>query len=165
MPGQGKYTVYTPPSNEKNNLLAKLFPASPFSELVGKENEYRQVVTEQGNQFLTSDFVQGDPYFGAGVSRNYSLSPDLPAGAEGAWAAPGDPATTYFPDLSSPGPGKTDGVDKSTDTELKSSDIKPNYVPGGPNTGTRSPAETAKKIGSLLLGGNGTKMGSSDSSI
>ena len=110
MAGQGKYTIYAPISNDKNNLL-------------------------------------------------------ILAGADGAWKKSGDPANSFSPDLSSPGPGKTDGTDKSADPELKSSDIKPSYVPGGPNTGTKNPAAYAQKIASQILGVNSnTKLGSSDSS-
>jgi hypothetical protein len=72
----------------------------------------------------------------------------------------GGPANPYTPDMSSPGPGKTDGVDKSVDPEIKAEDIKPNYVPGGPNTGTKNPADYAKKIAAQVLGVK-SKMGSS----
>jgi hypothetical protein len=164
MPGQGKYTVYAPESNAKNTLLGKLFPASPMSEFVGKENEYRAQVTAIGNQYLTPAVAVGDKYFGTGVDLNYALSPDVLAGAEGMWKAAGDPATSFFPDVSSPGPGRTEGVDKNSDPGIKSSDVKPSYVAGGPTTGTRSPAEYAKKIGALVLGSGTTKPGSSDSS-
>jgi len=160
MPGQGKYTVYAPESNAKNNLLAKLFPSSPTSAYVGKEVEYRQVVVGQGNSSLKNGVQPGDSYFGPGVDMDYSNSPDINAKADGMWSAPGDPANSFFPDLSSPGPGKTDGVDKNVDPEIKSSDIKPNYVPGGPNTGTKNPAEYAKKIAAQKLGVS-EKMGSS----
>lgn len=164
MPGQGKYTVYAPESNEKNNMLGRLFPASPTSGFVGKENDYRAVVTATGNQYLLPDTAAGDKYFGPGVDLNYGNAPEILAGAEGAWKAPGDPATSFFPDLSSPGPGKTDGTDKNSDPGIKSSDVKPAYVAGGPSTGTRSPAAHAKKVAALVLGAGGTKLGSSDSS-
>lgn len=163
MPGQGKYTVFAPEANPKNLLLAKLFPASPTSVFVGQEKEYREAVVAAGNQYLTSPSVTGDAYFGPGVNRDYSLAPDILAGAEGAWKNPGDPANSFAPDLSSPGPGKTEGTDKSSDPGLGASDIKPSYVPGGPTTGTRSPAEQAKKIAALVLGSSG-KLGTSDSS-
>lgn len=165
MAGQGKYTIYAPISNDKNNLLSKLFPSSPTSGFVGKEVDYRNIVVNQGNSFLKNGLQPGDSYFGNGVNMDYSGAPDILMGADGAWTKSGDPANSFSPDLSSPGPGKTDGTDKSADPELKSSDIKPNYVPGGPNTGTKNPAVYAQKIASQILGvGSKTKLGSSDSS-
>jgi hypothetical protein len=163
MPGQGKYTVYAPESNQKNILLGRLFPASPTSAFVGQEKEYRASVVATGNQYLASPSVAGDPYFGPSVNRDYALAPDTLEGAEGAWKNPGDPANSFAPDQSSPGPGKTEGVDKNSDPNIGASDIKPSYVPGGPGTGTRSPAEHAKKIAALVLGSS-VKMGTSDSS-
>jgi hypothetical protein len=163
MPGQGKYTVYAPESNAKNTLLAKLFPTSPTSNFIGNEQGYRDVVVTSGNQYLTVVDQKGDPYFGAFVELNYPRSPDILAGADGDWKNAGDPANSFAPDVSSPGPGKTDGSDKSEDPKIKASDLKPSYVPGGPKTSTRSPAEYAKKIAALKLGVS-PKMGSSDSS-
>ena len=72
-----------------------------------------------------------------------------------------NPATSFSPDLSSPGPGKTEGIDKSANPEIKSSDIKPNYVIGGPNTGTKNPAAYAQRIAAQLLGVP-NKLGSSE---
>lgn len=160
MSGQGKYTVYAPEAGEKNNLLGKLFSNSPFSKFVGKEEDYRNIVVGTGNTYLVPVDQKGDSYFGPSVNLDYSGAPDTFAGAKGAWAKAGDPANSYAPDISSPGPGKTDGVDKSTDPQLGANDIKPTYVPAGPNTGTRSPAEQAKKIAASMLGVAG-KMGSS----
>ena len=164
MPGQGKYTVYAPEANAKNTLLGRLFPEAPTAEFVGKENEYRAQVTNVGSQYLTPDTAIGDPYFGPGVDLNYGNAPDILAGADGMWNQPGDPANSFAPDISSPGVGKIDGTDKVSDPNLKASDLKPNYVPGGPSTGTRSPAASAQKIGALVLGSSTTKPGSSDSS-
>lgn len=160
MSGQGKYTIYAPESNAKNILLAKLFPAAPTSAFVGKEVDYRQVVVGQGNVSLKNGLQPGDSYFGPGVNMDYTGSPDISAKSDGSWSKPGDPANSYVPDLSSPGPGKTEGTDKNSDPEIKSTDVKPNYVIGGPNTGTKNPAEYAKKIAAQVLGVSG-KMGSS----
>jgi hypothetical protein len=164
MSGQGKYTVYAPESNAKNNLLAKLFPNSPTAQYVGKEVDYRSVVVSQGNENLKKGLQAGDSYFGPGVDMDYSGSPNVLSKSDGAWQKPGDPANSFTPDLTSPGPGKTEGTDKNSDPQIKSSDIKPTYVPGGPNTGTRNPAEYAKKIASQILGADSKiKLGSSDS--
>jgi len=163
MAGQGKYTNYAPESNAKNILLSKLFPASPTSAFVGKEVDYRTAVVSSGNTNLKPVSQVGDSYFGREVNLDFADAPDILAGAEGAWKQAGDPANSFSPDLSSPGPGKTDGVDKSRDPEIAASDIKPSYVPGGPNTGTKSPAAYAKKVAAQVIGIEG-KMGSSDSS-
>lgn len=163
MSGQGKYTIYAPVSNAKNILLGKLFPASPTSAFVGKEVDYRAQVVGSGNSNLKPSSQVGDSYFGPGVSLDFTDAPNILAGADGAWKNAGDPANSFTPDLSSPGPGKTDATDKNANPEIKASDIKPSYVPGGPNTGTKSPAEYAKKVAAQVLGVPG-KMGSSDSS-
>jgi hypothetical protein len=162
MAGQGKYTVYAPPSGEKNTLLAKLFPKSPTAQFVGKEEDYRKIVLEQGNLNLKNGLQMGDSYFGTGVNMDFVGSPDISKGADGMWTRSGDPANSYTPDITSPGPGKTDGSDKNEDPGIKAVDLKPTYVPGGPNTGTRNPAEFAKKIAAQTLG-VANKMGSSDS--
>lgn len=163
MAGQGKYTIYAPVSSEKNILLGKLFKHGPASDFVGNEVDYRSIVVNSGNTKLKPSLQTGDnTIFGSAVSLDYAGAPDILAGADNLWKNAGDPANSYVPDVSSPGPGKTDGVDKSADPEIKSSDIKPSYVAGGPNTGTKSPAEYAKKIAAQVLGAKG-KMGSSDS--
>jgi len=163
MAGQGKYTVYAPPSGEKNALLAKLFPNSPTAQFVGKEEDYRKIVLEQGNLNLKNGLQKGDSYFGSGVDMDFTNAPDISKGADGLWKQSGDPANSFAPDITSPGPGKTDGTDKSADPEIKAVDLKPSYVPGGPRTGTRNPADFAKKIATQTLG-IPNKMGSSDSS-
>jgi hypothetical protein len=163
MSGQGKYTVYAPESNSKNILLSKLFRSSPTSDFVGNEVDYRTIVVNTGNAKLIPTVQDADQYLDGKVNLDYSSAPNTLAGAEGVWKNAGDPANSFTPDLTSPGPGKTDGVDKNSDPSIKATDIKPTYVPGGPNTGTKSPAEYAKKIAASVLGVKG-KMGSSDSS-
>lgn len=162
MAGQGKYTVYAPPSGEKNTLLAKLFPNSPTAGFVGKEEDYKKLVVEQGNLSLKNGLQPGDSYFGNGVDMDFTGSPNILKGADGLWKQAGDPANSFTPDLTSPGPGKTDPSDKNADPGIKAVDIKPSYVAGGPNTGTRNPEDFAKKIAAQTLGVPG-KMGSSDS--
>jgi len=162
MAGQGKYTVYAPPSSEKNTMLARLFPKSPTSEFVGKEEDYKKLVVAQGNLSLKNGMQPGDSYFGKGVDMDFAGSPDILKGADGLWKQAGDPANSFVPDLTSPGPGKTDPSDKNADPEIKSVDIKPSYVAGGPSTGTRNPEDFAKKIAAQTLGVP-SKMGTSDS--
>lgn len=69
----------------------------------------------------------------------------------------GGPANAYVPDLTSPGPKKTLGTDKDVDPAITAEDIKPNYVPAAPGTGTVSPSNTSPKIGGGSLGSELTK--------
>jgi len=55
----------------------------------------------------------------------------------------GGPANAYVPDISSPGSGKTDGVDKETNPNIAISDIKPGYVV---SDNTKSPSSTAVTV-------------------
>lgn len=177
MSGTGKYTSYAPPSSEKNTLLDKMFPNSPTSGFVGKEAEYRAAVLALATANVNAagvggltpqDGVQkGDPGMALGeVDLNYTLAPDITVVTHDSANTPsgnaaGGPATPYFADLTSPGPGKTDGVDKVGDPRITIVDIKPTYVPGGPNTGTRNPADRARAIAAQVLGVDPTRLGDS----
>jgi len=52
----------------------------------------------------------------------------------------GGPANAYVPDISSPGPGKTDGIDKNVNPKISVGDIKPGYEV---SDNTKSPSETS----------------------
>lgn len=169
MPGEGKYTVYAPPASDKNTLLNKLFHSEDTVEkplvqdLVGKENDARAAIVDVAKNKLQPTHQSGDPgYFPGGVDLDFSGAPEL---NDVKWANPGDPANPYVPDISSPGPGKTEGLDKDVDPEIKETDIKPNVDPdkisGVGNHGTTSPLATnAKLIAANLLGVSG-KVGDS----
>jgi len=64
----------------------------------------------------------------------------------------GGPANAYVPDLTSPGPGRTLGTDKDVDPGISAAELKPNYVPGAPETGTVSPNVTSPSIGGGAIG-------------
>lgn len=163
MPGNGKYTTYAPVANSKNALLAKLFKDGPTANLVGKENDAREAVIAIAKQFLTAPILQGDTgFFPNGVSSNYEQSPDITTVQ---WNNPGDAANGYFPDLSSPGPGKTDGKDKNVDPQLATADVKPNYVVGTPDGGTQSPSTTSAKLSTATELGEVQTMGDSGANI
>lgn len=159
--GTGRYTQYAAPASAKNDLLNKLYKstdpvnAPPTQDLVGKETDARLLLVSMGNTFLTPVHTSGDPgHFPSGVDLNFAGAPDVPAVK---WTNPGDPANPYAPDISSPGPGHTEGTDKATDPQVSIADLKPNYVQGGPNTGTRSPGLTNGQIyGANTLGVPGT---------
>lgn len=190
MAGTGKYTQYAPPQGDKNTLLAKLYPNSPTAGYVGKEDGYRKDViiplatakvdSKGVGGLLPSDGVQvGDQLQLGTVRLDFAGSPDLTKVTHDTATTPsgksaGGPANAYLPDITSPGPGKTEGVDKAADPQISVSDYaaglsKPDqpshlagYVPGGPTTSTRNPS--AKAPGIVLtnvLGTNPTNLGDS----
>lgn len=174
MSGQGKYTVYAPPASAKNTLMNKLFHSadavhqSPVQDLVGQENDARNAVIAIANANMLPAHQQGDMgYFPAGVDLDYSgasasiQAADTAEGHDVKWTNAGDPANSYVPDISSPGPGKTDGTDKATDPAIKVVDLKPSYVAGAPGTGTKSPTTTAAKIVAANILGVPSKLGDS----
>lgn len=165
MSGEGKYTKYAPAANAKNILLNKLFrdsdpaKAPVTQDLVGKEDEARMRILAIARANLTPPHQTGDlSLFPSGVDLNFVGGPQL---ADVKWVNPGDPANPYTPDMSSPGPGKTDGVDKLVDPGVSAKDVKPNYIPAGPKTGTKSPSVTSAKIYAATLLGVPSKMGDS----
>lgn len=171
MSGEGKYTTYASPSSDKNNLLNKLYHSSnstvqpPTQDLVGKEKDAQAVIIKIAQAVLQPKHQVGDlNMFPAGVNLDYS---DAPNTSQIAWAIAGDPANPYMPDISSPGPGKTDGTDKSVDPQVGLADMAKTiphlngYVPGGPNTGTKSPTATNAKLYAAQLLGVPSKLGDS----
>lgn len=165
MSGNGKYTVYAPEANSKNILLNKLFNSSdavqkpPMQDLVGKEQEAREAVLQIAKQYLQPAKQYGDSgFFPTGVDMNFGGAPKT---EDVKWKSPGDPANPYVPDISSPEPGKSEGTDKDVDPQIKTTDIKPNYVPQAPRTGTKSPAATNAKIVAANILGVPTKLGDS----
>lgn len=173
MSGTGKYTQYAPAASDKNTLLNKLYRSKdsvlspPVQDLVGKEEDARLLLVSIANQYLTPSQQAGDPnYFSTGVNLDYADAPDLTLVSHGSANSPsgdssGGPATPYFPDITSPGPGKTEGSDKADDPGITVSDIKPTYVAGGPKTGTRNPVLKARAIAAQVLGVNPEKLGDS----
>lgn len=169
MSGSGKYTQYAPPASDKNTLLNKLFHSGDAVEkpivqdLVGKENDARAAIVAIAQQQLTPAHQAGDlGYFPSGVDLNFAGAPNL---ADVKWVNAGDPANSFTPDISSPGPGKTNGTDKATDPQIKTTDLKPTYVPGAPGTGTKSPTATNAKIVAANLLGVAGKLGDSGGNV
>lgn len=162
MSGQGKYTTYAP--SVSRQILTKIFKDSPFGEK--KNEEVLKDVVTLANQVLKPAHQDGDiGHFSKGVDLDYSGKsassgpPDLSAVK---WDKAGAPANPYMPDITSPGPGKTDGLDKDEDPKISVADVLPAYVPGGPKTGTRAPLATAAKIiAQNILGVAPTKLGDS----
>jgi hypothetical protein len=175
MSGQGKYTTYAPPNTQKNQLLQKLFGANtPAAQLppqmsggatapVSEQDCIKAVVAvatakvapgpdgQYVGGLLPSDGIQtGNPLFPTGVDLSFGSSGKLgpvPNDISSVkWTNPGDPANPYVPDISSPGEGKTSGADKSVDPGIKTTDVKPNLVVGGPESSTTDPSTTSKEL-------------------
>lgn len=183
MSGTGKYTQYAPTATDAHTLLNKLFHSndpvekSPVQDLVGKETDARNATVALANAKVVagvggikpSDGVQqGDPkLWPQGVNLDYSgklasiQAPDTAEGQDVVWTNPGDPANSYVPDITSPGPGKTSGLDKDVDPKIAAKDIKPNYVPGAPGTGTESPTTATPKLAAEQVLGTAAPLGDS----
>lgn len=166
-PGKGRYTTYVPAATTTNagsrySLLWKLFNQRANALRTGIANFYGESVNPQtdnakaaeatvkrarSNQtgLLPEAGVQnGDlGMFPSGVDLTYKNSPNL---ADVAWTNPGDPANSYVPDVTSPGPGaagvvRVEGSDKDANPGISPVDIKPTYTPGSEGSGTRSPSD------------------------
>lgn len=183
MSGTGKYTKYAPTATDAHTLLNKLFHSSdptkksPVQDLVGKEDDARaatialataKVVAGVGGVSPSDGVQQGDAsIWPQGVSLDFSgklasiQPPDTAEGKDVVWKNPGDPANSYVPDITSPGPGKTAGLDKDKDPGIAAKDIKPNYVPAAPGTGTRSPSKTDPLVVAAETLGTSAKLGDS----
>lgn len=167
-PGKGRYTTFVDKASPRNSLLWKLFnrkaPNDAGVFYGGQEpsdnakaaaaavaTATSNVSNGIGGLIPTNGIQSGDTgMFPTGVNLKFGDSPDL---TKVKWSKPGDPANSYVPDTSSPGPGRTQGIDKDVDPEISAVDLKPNYVEAVPGTGTVSPSTTSESIG----GGSLTK--------
>lgn len=171
-PGKGRYTTFVAPKSPRRSFLEKIFKGTgnSWEPVVGStdltnpfvgldQQEAIAAAAKAGNEILRATLndgiTQGDSgFYPSGVDLTFHgrtadiSAPDLTAGKDGLWKRPGDPANSYTPDITSPGPGKTKGLDKDVDPKIKSSDIvgKENYIPAAPDTGTKSPDKTAQKL-------------------
>ena len=90
-------------------------------------------------------------YSGGFPDGNGITVPNTAEGHDVVWAAAGDPVNPFMPDLRSPGPGSTDAevgnmADAPADEVSAVALIKPDYIVGGPGTGTTSPNTTTPKV-------------------
>ena len=150
-PGSGRYTTYLPVKSLKTDRLSKLFKGGLEALYNGSENNSK--AAEAAVQIAKSVFDgKGDQdMFGNGVSLSFGDAPDT---TEVEWKKAGDPANPYVADISSPGPGKVEGIDKDSNPQLKPEDIKPNFDAKNPTVNAASPSATAPRLGSLSLGEN-----------
>lgn len=138
----GRYTTYVGGvATDAHKLLAKLFPASaayPTMQAMqgdlpaGNEAAAQAVIQKNATANVDATGVgglrpanglqQGDlGMFPTGVQSGYGGSPDV---ATVKWQNAGDPANPYAPDITSPGPGKTDGKDKNVDPKISIQDLQ-----------------------------------------
>ena len=147
-PGSGRYTTYVPVNTEKTTRLKKLFPGGLYDLYEGESSNAAAATKAAARATKVLNGV-GDPdMFGQGVDLTYGDAPDT---TKVEWKNPGDPATPYFPDLTSPGPTKTDGVDKDVNPGLNISDVKPNFDASNPSVNTTSPSATSNRLGTLSI--------------
>lgn len=169
-PGSGRYTVYVPNASPRNALLAKLFNGRAGGKASFYGADYQTDPTAAakavvatatakvnsagvGGLFPSDGKQAGDAQmFPKGVEFGFGNAPTINE-AEVKWSKPGGPANPFMPDPSSPGPGRTEGVDKDADPKITVADVKgAGYVPGGPGTGTTSPSTTSSVFGAGPLG-------------
>jgi len=138
----GRYTTYVGGSaSDAHKLLSKLFPASaayPTMQALqgdlpaGNEAAAQKVIQANATAKVDSTGVgglqpsdgvqQGDlGMFPTGVPLGFGASPDVTTVK---WQNPGDPANPYAPDITSPGPGLTDGKDKNVDPKISVQDLQ-----------------------------------------
>ena len=150
-PGSGRYTTYLPVNSEKTERLSKLFKGGSTDLYGGAKSNAEAAAAAVKTLNSVRDGKGDQDMFGNGVSLEYADSPNT---AEVKWKNPGDPANPYVPDLTSPGPGNTDGVQKDTDPKINSIDVKPNFDPANPSVNTTAPSATAPRLGSVSIGEN-----------
>jgi len=140
----GRYTSYVGggAATAAHALLGKLFPTGPLATQVANGDEKGAQALAQASAtakvaagvggIQPADGIQaGDlGMFPAGVdlSFNYTIAaaPNSPPDVSTVkWTNPGDPANPYTPDITSPGPGLTDGTDKNVDPKIAAGDINP----------------------------------------
>lgn len=184
-PGKGRYTTYVPAASDRNAMLSKLFngkasDGKALGVIYGGDKGYqtdnheaaaKAVAVATGDKGLipSSGIQKGDSdMFPNNVDLKFGGAPDLKSVEwktatstfGGAPSNAGGPANPYVPDLTSPGPGGTSGVDKKEDPGITAAAVKPNYTPGsgtGATMGTVSPSSTSSVIGSSPIGADLTK--------
>jgi hypothetical protein len=133
-------------SKDRRIFLERLFKGDaitepPFKGITDasaaavKAGEYFNILRGQGQGFtgaidglVAKDGIIDTGVYGANVGKvdltyqNRAIDPVKGPEARNIetvkWSKAGDPANPYLPDISSPGPGLTDGVDKKSDPQI-----------------------------------------------
>lgn len=176
-----------PLGQSRNNLLWSLFNGRSdkgkfLGETTGRQtdnNAAANAVLARAISNVSSDGIGGispsngqqagdSTIFPSGVNLKYTGAPNL---SEVTWDSQksniygqtptksGSPANAYVPDISSPGPGKTEGIDKDQNPGITPSDVNPGFNAQAPGAGQASPSVTSENISSPL--GKDLKMGNS----
>lgn len=181
MPGKGKYTTYNAPASNRKTFFERLFKGDdsispPFygmdaAAALAEANKRGNDILRAGNFVGAKDGVidTGDSALGtvdlAFAGRSSAVAspgqispPNTLEGKDVVWSelSPGGPANSYVPDISSPGPGKTDGTEKIADPQIKTTDIKSNFDPAAATVNTASPTATSTKVHKANSIGDGT---------
>jgi len=169
-PGKGRYTTYVDKASSRNSLLWKLFnkkapndagvfyggqePSDNFAAAAAVTARAVAPVSNGVGGVIPSNGLQAaDPgMFPNGVDLSFGNAPDL---KDVKWSKAGDPANSFVPDVSSPGPGRTLGTEKDENPNIGIKDIKPAYDTQNPpavGEGTVSPSATSQSIGTSPIG-------------
>lgn len=177
----GKYTTYVGgKAVPAHALLSTLYPKSPFAVMLSNGDEKAAIAAvmkvatsdpgpdPNGGGLQPAGGIQaGDlGMFPTGVDLTYGGSPDV---SKVKWVKPGDPASGYVPDITSPtaGPGHTQGTDKTGDPTGTLPQIKTLATDEDPaGQGLKDPSSdgpavygankaTAATIGATKLGDSG----------
>lgn len=179
-PGSGRYTTFVPVDSPRNRLLRELFNkkagdkgiiygdadqtdnAKAAAAAVSRAKDNTTGINpENGHQ-------SGDPdMFPQGVKLDYSGEVDgvsLPNPTDVKWKKGGDPIGAYMPDVSSPGPGITDGTQKDNPgvtQEEAYADVK--GKPFVSDANTASPKIASQKVAAGASLGKDLEKGKSSS--
>jgi len=171
-PGSGRYTTYTPLETESKNRYEKRLamfnnkaPAEKGLIYVGDTPAARaQKVVERA----VSAYEQIDKGIFPGgadeVNKSFGGAPDITKVTWASAGGAGGPANPYAPDITSPGPGKALGTDKSTNPNLSILDFNRPNAATAANTASPSTVSAANgtlPIGTSLIGGKPGVPGSS----
>jgi len=186
MSGKGKYTTYNTPASARKTFFENLFKGSPFAgfdQTTAMDPSKDGSPVKMGNDILRGGNFAGDSASGGGTAHtskdgivdtgdvafgkvdltfkgggdSTQTPPNTHEGKDVKWTGAGGPANSYVPDISSPGPGKTEGDQKTVDPGIKTTDIKKDFDPAKASVNTTSPSDTGKKLyDANTLGGTST---------
>ena len=155
-PGSGRYTNYIPVDVGSGTVDRWKKRKALFNDKAGDAGaiytgDTITAVSEKLVADASTAYAQIDlGMFPDGVTKDFSGAPNK---ADVEWKNAGDPANAYAPDITSPGPGKTEGKQKDSNPDLSAEDF------GRPSAGTtdntRSPSATSTGdtgIGKLPIG-------------
>jgi hypothetical protein len=155
-PGSGRYTTYVPVDQNSGTVdrykrRLAMFNARSSGGDVGLIYKGDDLATVAKNVSANAQNYFGDVdplMFPDGVTLDYSGAPDINSVK---WTNAGDPANPYVPDITSPGAGKTDPLQKDANPDLTVDKFKRN---SSTDDAIKSPSATSNSsnLGSLPIG-------------